>query len=303
MKGLIFDINRFALHDGKGIRTTIFFKGCPLRCVWCQNPEGLEATPQLVYMKTTCIHCMQCVKLCRNQGIACDGQHLTLQREADEDWARLIDVCPAGALRYDASYYSVAQLLEEVKKDDVFYRHGGGITISGGEPFLQFPFLKALVSALKEKGYHVTVETSLYTDLAKIQEVLPYLDHLYVDLKLFDASLHSRYTGLDNGRIKDNLAWLLQSMYKRLITVRTPLIPTMSADDENLLQIAEFLHSCYPDVAYELLNYNPLARAKYEMCGKTYCFEDNPTLYTAQEMQHFYNVVQQTNLHNIVIEK
>lgn len=145
--GYVFDIKRFATHDGEGIRTTIFLKGCPLRCAWCQNPEGLHPVLQLLYMETKCMHCGSCAAAAIHGGVSMQDGRIKLVRDAVEDWEGLIDICPTGALRYDASCYDVSDILREVKKDRAFFRYGGGVTLSGGEPLLQADFALEILKA------------------------------------------------------------------------------------------------------------------------------------------------------------
>lgn len=301
MEGYIFDFKRFAMHDGKGIRTTIFFKGCPLRCVWCQNPEGLAPQPQIVYMENTCLHCGCCVKASQEQGVTLRQNTICVQREAKEDWAKLVDACPTRSLRLDAASYTVEEVVRIACKDAPFFAYGGGVTISGGEPFYQPAFLLAILQALKAQGIHTALETSLYTSRETLMAVLPYVDQLYADIKLYDAALHQRYCGVDNALILENIAYVLAQRPQTTI-IRTPLIPHMSATQDNIHAIASFLAACSPDVSYELLNYNPLAKAKYAMVGKTYCFEDNPKLYREAEMERFYDMARQAGIHNLIKE-
>ncbi len=301
MKGNIFDVKRFAIHDGQGIRTTIFFKGCLLRCVWCQNPEGLEGDAQVLYMEKTCIHCGICVKESKAHGIELKHGNLQIFRDRKEDWRHLADSCPSGALCLDTKEYTSDALVEEALKDKMFFRYGGGVTISGGEPFYQSDFLMEVLRKLKEKGIHTTIETSLFVKREILEKALPYIDHIYVDIKLFDAEKHKQYTGVDNHIILDNVAWLLHSDRKKDVTIRTPLIPGMSATEENITAISKFITSNYKDAAYELLNYNPLAKAKYALTGKQYCFKENPELYTSKQMEEFYTMAKNGGITNLII--
>lgn len=303
MKGYVFDIQRFALHDGAGIRTTIFLKGCPLRCVWCQNPEGLEPTPQVVYMEKNCIKCDLCLGKVKRNGLIKEDTQLSLHRQQPENWTEIIDQCPTGALRYDCALYSSEEVVKEALKDVVFFRNNGGVTISGGEPFYQVDFLLEIVKKLKEHKIHTTIESSLYTSWENIEKVLPYIDHIYADLKLYDNQQHKVYTGVGNTKILSNLKRLLQSDKKHEITIRTPLIPNMSATKENITSIAQFLTAQYADCEYELLNYNPLAKAKYAMSGKTYCFEDNPAMFNDAQMDAFYRYAKEGGLTHLIINK
>lgn len=302
MGGYVFDIKRFATHDGTGIRTTLFLKGCPLRCVWCQNPEGLKKEPQVLYMENKCLHCGSCVAHCEHDGVVMAHEHLTLYREKQEDWAAIVDACPTQAIHFDSRYYRLDEVMEELVKDEIFFQRDGGITISGGEPFLQYDFLLAILKECKKKGIHTAIETSLYTKLDYVREALPYLDQIYADMKVFDGTLHKSYTGVDNTLIKENLAYLLQSEKKAAVTIRTPLIPELTASVDNIAAIASFLSACYKDVKYEILNYNPLAKAKYSYLDMDYCFSENPKLYTNDEMEYFYKIARANGIQHLIIE-
>lgn len=301
-KGLIFDIKRFATHDGLGIRTTVFFKGCPLRCKWCQNPEGLKATPQVLYMESKCMHCLSCVRTCKKNGIIVKDNRLCVHRDYDEDWSQICDVCPTLALCMDSKEYDVDSCMYEILKDEVFFRQNGGVTFSGGEPFLQTDFLVQLLKECNKKGIHTAIETSLYTDLENIKMALPYLDQIYCDCKVYDSNLHSSLTGVSNEKILENIRFLLESNKKDQVIVRTPLIPNMTATKENIRSISQFLSSVYKDVHYELLNYNPLAQSKYSYLDMEYCFSENPKLYTRDEMEMFRQIAKDNGIQNLVIE-
>ena len=158
-KALVFDIKRFAVHDGHGLRTTVFFKGCPLRCRWCQNPEGLETTRQVLYFKTKCIHCRYCQQF--NEHI--DYRDRPYFKENQNDFTDVIKACPSGAIQYDSKEYDLDDLLSKIKEDEVFYKHGGGVTFSGGEPFMQGNFLIEILKRCKEEKIHTAIETSFYT--------------------------------------------------------------------------------------------------------------------------------------------
>lgn len=298
----VFDIKRFSTHDGQGIRTTVFLKGCPLRCKWCQNPEGLRPKRQILYMENKCIHCLSCVHACQSQGVTYQDGQLCLNRYAEEDWESIVDACPTRALQFDSSSYSVSEIMEEIKKDESFFRYGGGVTISGGEPFLQPDGLLSLLIACKEEGIHTAIETSLYVDQKWLRKALPYLDQIYADCKVFDSNQHKKWTGVHNSMILDNIRYLLTSEKKDQVIVRTPLIPTMTATKENISQISAFLTSIYPDVHYEILNYNPLAKSKYAYLDMEYCFDDNPKLYSSEVMNEFYQVAKENGIQNLIIE-
>lgn len=301
-KALVFDIKRFAVHDGYGIRTTVFFKGCPLRCKWCQNPEGLSMKRQPLYFEKSCIHCRRCEENAFvNQMTYKNNRpyfHLDYQGEFDN----LIKVCPSGAIRYDSEFYDIETLLEKIKQDEVFFKYGGGVTFSGGEPFMQGEFLIDILKRCKEEGLHTAIETSLYAPLELIQKALPYLDLIYADFKVYDERKHEEYTGLTSQMIKSHIQYILESVHRNKVIIRTPLIPSMTATDDNIASLSKFLVNIYSEVQYELLNYNPLASSKYSLVHLEYGVDKQYKMFTKEQMQHFYDIVYQTGLKNLIIE-
>ena len=300
--GRIFDIRRFSTHDGNGLRTNIFFKGCPLRCAWCQNPEGISPGAAPVHFPNKCIGCGTCLKLAKKGGVHLEDGKIRLCRDQIESWEAIIDACPTGALAMDSREYTVGELAHEAEKDAVFYRSGGGVTISGGEPLMQGEFAAGLLEALHGKGFHTAIETSLYTSPETVLRVLPHLDQIFADLKVFDAEQHRRCTGVTNERILHNIELLLRSPSRERVTIRTPLIPGFTTGEGNLAAIAKFLSELYPEVKYELLNYNPLAEAKYHLVDREYCFTENPKLYTKAQMLAFGDIVKAHGIRNLILE-
>ncbi len=300
--GYVFDIKRFAMHDGQGIRSTVFLKGCPLRCAWCQNPEGLLSRPQVLYMSNNCIHCQSCVQASKCGGVKAVGNHIVLDRSCKEDWNEITDACPTRALRFDATEMTVEDVVDQIMRDKAFFKYGGGATISGGEPFNQFEFMLAILKACKEQGIHTTIESSLFVDQQKLITALPYIDSIYCDLKAFNNDEHFAFTRVNNDIILNNIRYLLQSDKKDEVIVRTPLIPEMTATKHNIASISKFLSECYSNVQYEMLNYNPLAKAKYSYLDMEYCFEENPKLYTKDQMNEFYNIARANGIVNLIIE-
>ena len=301
-KGIIFDIRRFSTHDGTGIRTNIFFKGCPLRCVWCQNPEGLAAGIRPIWFESKCMHCGSCLAMAKHGGVRQDSGRIRLDHNCAEDWDAIADECPTGAIAMDAREYTVEEIVREAKKDMPFFRKEGGVTISGGEPFMQAGFATELLRALKECGIHTAIESSFLAPQDKVAEICRYLDIIYADMKLFLPGEHLCFTGVSNAQIRENLTWLLTSEHRDKVIIRTPLIPGMTATEENLSAIAGFLSGLYPDVKYELLNYNPLAEAKYHLVDREYCFRENPKMYSREQMVHFGEIVKAHGIRNLVLE-
>lgn len=301
-KALVFDIKRFALHDGHGLRTTVFFKGCPLRCKWCQNPEGLSDQKRPIYFKNSCIHCKRCEQFSKENQMEYKNERPYFNLEYKGDFDNLIKACPANAIRYDSEIYDVQTLIEKIKEDQVFFRDEGGVTFSGGEPLMQGDFLYEILKACKEEKNHTAIETTMYGSFELIKKILAYLDLIYIDLKVFDEKKHEEYTNVSSDIIKKHIKYILESEYREKVIIRTPLIPTMTATDQNIKNIANFLFQIYPDVKYELLNYNPLASAKYELVDLEYKIDKQLKMFNKKEMNHFYQVVYETGLKNLIIE-
>lgn len=252
--GTVFDIKEFAIFDGPGIRTTVFMKGCPMRCQWCHNPEGLSFEPQLLISHDSCTHCGNCQKVCKHQ----DGC-ITCGKCIGDCPLRLRKIC---GVKYTAK--DLAALL--LKDKDFLYKNHGGITFSGGEPLAQHEFLLEVLRELN--NVHKAVETSGYCKEEVFRQVISQLDLIIMDIKLVNPQLHKQYTGVDNTVILKNLEHLKQS--GKPFIIRIPLIPGVNDTDENLSQTADLLIGAKSIQKVELLPYHKTAGAKYSMVGKKY---------------------------------
>lgn len=302
IEGAVFDIRRFSVHDGGGIRTTIFLKGCPLSCAWCHNPEGIGVRARPLHFPSRCIGCGTCVKLAEHGGMAVEEGRIRLRAEAGEDWEQIIYACPAGAIAWDSRRMSAGEALEEALRDLPFYKYGGGVTLSGGEPLAQPEFAAALLSGLKKRGVHTAIETALYAPTEVLEAVIPLLDLIYADFKLWDDQAHRRYTGVSNERIRENIRLLLESPARDRVVVRTPMIPGITADEDNIRAISRFIAGIWPQVSYELLNYNPLAESKYHLVDRAYCFKDNPGRYPQEAMERFAAAARDGGVKHVIME-
>ena len=299
MDGIIFDIKRFATHDGSGIRTTVFLKGCTMKCVWCQNPEGISTEKKPLYFKSKCIKCRICEKLLDKNGAVFENENL---KRKDIDFSKIIENCPADAVQYDCKIVSSDELIKIVLRDRAFFNHGGGVTFSGGEPLMQSDFLLEVLKKLREEGIDTAIETALNVDKEILKKIFPYLNGIYADLKIFDEENHKKYTGVSNKKIKENIKFLLTSDKKDSVIIRTPMIPEFTAYEKNIQEISEYISEIYPQVKYEILNYNPLAESKYELTGEKYCFEENKPLYTKEQMKNFGQTAEKSGIKKIIIE-
>lgn len=249
MTGVIFDIKEMAVHDGPGIRTTVFLKGCPLRCKWCHNPEGLSAQPQLMYKEARCVKCGRCMTKCVHPEC--------------QPYGRCLRVCPQDCLEIAGKRVDAGALAKELKAGaDILGDSFGGFTFSGGEPLAQPEFLLALTETLRD--YHLCIETSGYAKSDLFRQVLDRLDFVIMDIKLADSALHRKYTGVDNTQILTNYKALKASGKPHII--RTPLIPGITDTKENLDAIKRLI----TDSPHEQLPYNAMAGAKYKMLGMDY---------------------------------
>lgn len=265
-KGLVFDIKRFAVHDGKGIRTTVFLKGCPLRCAWCHNPEGMEAKRQAWWVEKNCIGCGSCIRACTQAALCAGTEGIVRERARCTGDGGCIQACPTRAMRWDSEWMTVEEVMETVRRDRIVYeKSGGGVTLSGGEPTgPQAEFALSVLAACKREGIRTAIESSFYTELAVLERFEEVVDDFIADIKLFDEERHRRATGVGNRRILDNI-WELGGRHRLLI--RTPMIPGYTSDLENIRAIGSFV-KLLPHARMELLNFNPLFSQKYEYQGE-----------------------------------
>ena len=261
MKATIFEIKRFAVHDGDGIRTTVFFKGCPLKCVWCHNPEGISAKPMLAYYAHKCIGCGECATVClQNAHKMADDGHI-IDRSLCTGCGFCTEACLGEALTLYGKKASVEELLPLLLEDKEFYDNsGGGVTLSGGECLLQADFCAALLKALKEAGVHTAVDTCGFVSRAAFDKVIPYTDVFLYDIKAIDPAVHKRCTGVENGLILENLRYL-DSLGKST-EIRIPFVP--GYNDGEMGKIADFVKSLSSVTGVRVLKYHNYARSKYE---------------------------------------
>ena len=259
-KGLIFNIQKFSIHDGPGIRTTVFFKGCPLSCWWCHNPESICFDKEPVFNDKLCIDCKRCDR----------NDKYDLSHVCDKK----VDVCPTAALTIAGSEYTVDELMKEILKDKIFYKHSkGGITFSGGEPLMQHEFLIEVLKACKSEGLDTSLDTTGYVKWDTLKAVSEFVDLFLYDLKFFDDTQHQKYTGVSNKLILENLKHL-SDMGKK-IYIRIPVIPNINDTDESIKATCEFISNL--DIKQvNLLPYHDIAKGKYNNLQKEYKLDALP---------------------------
>ena len=266
---VIFDIRKYSIHDGPGIRTTVFFKGCPLRCWWCHNPEGQDVEPELVYRKSRCIGCDECSKSCQREAISLVAQSISVNREKCVTCNNCCRVCPSDALSIAGKQMSVKEILEEIEKDRTFYEESrGGVTFSGGEPLMQPDFLNALLKECKERAIHTAVNTCGFAQYEIIDRIRDKVDLFLYDIKTMDNRKHRKYTGASNEQILKNLKKLAESGSS--IVISFPIIPGINDDDKNVTRTAKFISSLPNIQQVNLLPYHRAGIEKYKNLGKPY---------------------------------
>jgi pyruvate formate lyase activating enzyme len=268
INGWVFNIQRFSLHDGPGIRTTVFLKGCPLACVWCHNPEGMHTTPQIRLTHNLCVRCGRCVSVCEPGGHGVDAEGHTLHLDACTRCGACVSACPAGALEMVGKQMSVDDVLAVVRRDIPFYEtSGGGMTISGGEPLAQFDFTRALLEAAKGEGLHTAVESALLAPWERLATLAPLLDAWLVDLKHTDDDRHRTLTGVPNAAILDNIRRMVDAGWP--VTVRIPWVPTLNAEPLFLDGLARYLAEFTAPPPVEFMPYHRLGLSKWSALGGT----------------------------------
>ncbi|MEY8297360.1 MAG: glycyl-radical enzyme activating protein [Emergencia timonensis] len=270
---MIFNIQKCSIHDGEGLRTLVFFKGCPLKCKWCANPESQNYDEEIMESPVRCVGCGACRDACPKGAILEDG---SIDRTLCDNCMKCIDVCYAEAKKITGRAYTTEELYKEIEKDRPFYsRFGGGVTFSGGEPLTHGQQLRDIAEMCHEKGIHVVVESCGYGDFEKFKMALPYIDAMFMDIKHIDTAVHKELTGAGNALILNNIKKI--SEYGIPLTIRTPIVPGMTDREENIAGIAKFVAELPTAKEYELLAYHSFGESKYKALGRKYLLEGTET--------------------------
>lgn len=266
MKGTIFDIKKYAIHDGPNIRTTIFFKGCPLSCGWCHNPEGIEPSVELLWKDESCVGCSSCIDACQKNALKMESSGLERNTARCRTCLDCVNTCPALAHEATGKKMSLREVQSEIRKDLIFYDQSkGGVTLSGGEPLMQPRFLVALLQWCGELGIHRAVDTCCSVKKDHLLLTAEETDLFLVDIKHMDDEKHRRYTGVSNQLILDNIRALAEK--GNHLRFRIPLIEGVNSDDENIAQTGTFIKSLGIDTQVDLLPYHSIAAGKYKKLG------------------------------------
>ena len=279
VRGVVFNIQRFSIHDGPGIRTTVFLKGCPLRCGWCSNPEALKPHPEIITRDVKCIRSGICVEACPEQAIAVMENSRIIHWEKCNHCMKCAEACPSGAIEALGKTMTVAEVMDTVERDAGYYRRtGGGLTISGGESLVQWRFAMKLLQEARRSGLHTTLDTTGHTDWEILDEILNYTDLVLYDVKHVDSARHQEATGVPNERILENLRKTAARMGPR-IWVRHPLIPRFSDSEKELEELCKLVLTLKPSVEKIcLLPYHRFGEPKYAAMGKVYPWKEIPAV-------------------------
>ncbi|QZY55155.1 trans-4-hydroxy-L-proline dehydratase activase [Crassaminicella profunda] len=266
--GTIINIQKYSVHDGPGIRTTVFLKGCPLNCWWCHNPESQNFKHEIMFFKERCKGCGTCVKRCPQECIELSSGFPVIHQENCTLCGNCTDFCPNGALEYVGKDLTVRELMKEIKKDEIFYEEsGGGVTFSGGEPMCQADFLKDLLKECNMREIHTTIDTSGYTDWENFEKIADQVDLFLYDLKIMNDELHKKYIGVSNKIILENLKKL--SSKGANIYVRMPIIKGINDDDEHINESIKFLSNLHI-TQVNLLPFHKMGMDKYKRLEMEY---------------------------------
>lgn len=275
MRGKVFRIKRFSIHDGPGIRTTVFLKGCAMRCAWCHSPEGLKDDLEIWHDKTSCIACGRCVESCTNGALTLvkDDHNVKIDRKLCKVKGDCVSNCPAGAMQFTAKEMTTEEVVAEIEKDRIFYETSdGGVTLSGGEPLFQPDFSASIFKECRKRGIHTAVETCLFGPSCVLDKFIEDIDLFIVDLKILDQEKHFKFTGHENKLILDNFKIL--ALTGKEMRVRIPLVKNITDNPENINAITGFVHSVNTEIPIEKIKYNPLARNNYERLGMPFTLSE-----------------------------
>ena len=289
---IVLDIIRGTTHDGPGIRNTIFLKGCPLSCLWCQNPESIEKKQMLQWEISKCIGCYSCVEVCNCFALQSANDVIKVDYSKCNVCGKCVEICPAKAMQYSGENMQLQKLVEIVNKDKHFFdASGGGVTVSGGEPLIYGDFVAEFFRLLQNRGIHTALDTSGFSSREVLERVLNHTDLVLYDLKLMDDEAHKKYTGVSNKIILDNFIYICKKIREKSLSgrkialwVRTPLVPEATGTLENIKSIGEFIKRNALDIPdrWELCAFNSACIIKYKKLGREWFYENQKPLNSMQ---------------------
>lgn len=304
LKARIFKVDRLNTHNGPGYRTVVYFKGCPLACQWCHNPEGMQIRKEVWLLPSKCIKCGTCIVNCPNSALTFTSSALTIDKSKCTGCYTCVGVCPAKAIEKLGEDFTVEEIFEIVKKDKLFFEtSGGGLTVTGGEPGLYYEFVSELFNKCREEGIQTAFDTSGSISERALEAIIPYADIVFMDIKILETESSIKHTGLNPEKMKDTLIWIKryrQFNNSPILQIRTPLIPGLTDSDENLFSIGSFISKEYLNLVelWELCMFNDLCEDKYLKLNKEWIFKGNK--YTKTDFRNFTNL--KTLFQNLAIE-
>ncbi len=298
IKGIITNIRRGSTEDGPGIRTTVFLKGCPMRCEWCHNVENLDSQPELVWYHSKCIADQACVDTCPEHALELSQEGMIINRNTCNVCSICEEVCPTGALMIMGKEWIVDDLVKELVRDKVFFETSdGGVTLSGGEPTHQIGFMNELADALRKSGVQVVLDTCGYSSESVFQNALKHVDVVLFDLKHMNPEKHEKFTGVPLETVLSNAEMLSRSGLR--VWVRTPIIPGYTDDEGNIREISKFILEKIPNIErYELLAFNKMAVGKYTQFGLEYPLKD-ADLVSRETMEHLVTIARDVGVRHV----
>lgn len=306
-EGIVSEIQRMSTEDGPGLRTTIFFKGCVLKCAWCHNPESISRKPQVQWMDSQCIHCLICLGACKQSAITATETEIHINRDLCTSCEECAAACPARAMELLGKKWSLNDLVHEVAKDRVYFaKSSGGVTVSGGEVALQADFVAGLLKNLQEKGIHTALDTCGHYPQESLELLLPHADMVLYDLKEIDPVKHKEFTGSSNANILENIKYLSGYIQKYScpgeLWIRTPIIPGATASENNIKGIGSFIAANLASVVsrWELCAFNNLCREKYLRLGLDWGYKQSPLLSRSQ-MEYLAEVARSSGVDPAIV--
>lgn len=297
-EGTIFDIQRFSINDGPGIRTIVFLKGCPLKCKWCSNPESQSKDIQITFNKSSCINCGKCIDVCPQGAISLDGNN-KIDRDKCDNCGLCVDNCYSNALVKIGRKIKVEELLQELKKDSLhFRRSGGGVTLSGGELLGQADFVAEILKGCKSMGWHTTLETTAFAKKEAVEKVIPLADLVLLDIKHTNNDIHINHIGVGNKIILENAKHI--SMISKELIIRVPVIPHFNCDNESINAIASFVKTLENVIRVDLLAYHNLGSSKYQNLEMKYEMDSDIAIPTENIMNEFKEVFESFDMKCVI---
>ncbi len=294
IEGIVFNIQRYSIDDGPGVRTTVFLKGCPLTCLWCSNPESQRMQPEVTWRYTSCKSCGTCVKVCPVGAITLDDDGVHIDRKKCTQCGECVKNCVPEALRMTGDKMTVDEVFKIVKKDADYYEaSGGGVTASGGEVLMQADFVAELFRRCREAGFHTNADTTGYGSPEALEKILEYSDLVYYDLKHMDPAKHVEYTGVSNELILKNLELVVKKGVP--VVIRVPLIPGYNNSDENLHALGRTVSNIAKDAPVNILPYHKYGANKYRMVDMVYKLDDVPEC-TQEELDKAKEIIESYGL-------